>query len=299
MSKSPLPEDDDLPPPYTAAAASPPGTALNIVALHDPTSLFAYHLTSLKDRIALQQAGRISDRDQGDNHLLALLVPHVEEFLSSISEIHPPPVFVEATIVPFSAVGQEWELVHDDDRRQGELRKVIRVERHNKLESDRKSSEKKQPTPAKQQSGADMRIDGGFDGWGRWNDAAVTALALQGELWWSDEAMASRLSKYLEPDRPTASVDRQTVQAYIAQKKEDKKASKWGMFSKSKTPSAVVSSSNRPPVSSQVGSSRQKANGISMTVRAENTTFRSENAFGVWESKSGSAIKVRVRIRYD
>lgn len=284
MSKQPpvgTPLGDDLPPPYYQTDSPAEAVATNSYASNgSQSSLFASHLSSLRSRIDTEQAARLSARDQRDSQTLALVVPHVEDLLSSIAAMHPPPRLVEASLVPNNAVDLGWLFTESDDKRLDEVRTVVRVEMDNKMEGDRKPSPEGNERP---QSGRSP-----FDDWGRWEDED-SSLSSKSVLWWYDEDMARRLARHLQPDRPTASVDRQTVSAHIARKNEDGKANRWSLFKKAVPPEPVA-----PPKASRV---RDRADDVTMTVTAEEVTFRRENEIGIWESRTGWGLVVRVRIK--
>lgn len=242
-------DSEDLPPPYTIADEP-----------HRPEQtaqpyLFSSHLSSLRAGIASEQAARHSAQDEADNYILSLLIPHVEECLATIAAIHPPPSLVEATLVPDAAVDESWLTTDDDDRRDGIFNSVVRVSEHSKVPSDQKR-------PSASQS--------------------------NNELWWSDEDMARRLASHLQPARPTAAVDRQTVRDHVAQQK---KSSRWGFL---KGSSSASSSASHPRAAPATPKTKED---ITMTVVADEKTFRKENDLGIWESKTGWGIVVRVKIR--
>lgn len=284
MSKQPTANllDEDLPPPYEFPPAS--SSAPSIPA-DTRSSLFAAHLTNLHSQIASERAVRTSVREQRDSQTLALLVPHIEELLSSIAAMHPPPSLVEATMVPDEAVDKAWRFIDSDNKLRGEARRLLRVERDLKLEGDRKPSPRTEAEPEPQV--------GAFDEWGRWEDKDDTTTPnSDAVLWWSDEAMARRLAKHLQPDRPTARVDRQTVRAHVAQAKEDRKGSRWSLFKKDEPPKPPP-----PSFASAPRHARDSDEDVTMTVRAEEVTFRKESDLGIWESKTGWGIVVRIRIK--
>ncbi|KND94254.1 UDP-glucose 4-epimerase [Tolypocladium ophioglossoides CBS 100239] len=274
MSKQPL-ADEEPPPPYSAAPApsSPCSSSAPQPGSQPQSSLFTHHLSSIREQMLREQAARLSARDQTDSQTLALLVPPVEALLESIAAIHPPPALVEATLVPDGAVGPDWAFSDGDEPRSGEVRTVVRVRREDaKLEGDRK-----RPPPS-----------AGVDGWGRSTDAEGAGPG--DDLWWSDEAMARRLAKHLQPERAAPPVDRQAVRAHVAQAKENRKASRWSLFKKDEPPPP-------PPISSPASSASASRDDVAMSVGAEEVTFRKENDLGIWESSTGWGVVVRVRIR--
>ncbi|KAL5619648.1 hypothetical protein FOVSG1_001870 [Fusarium oxysporum f. sp. vasinfectum] len=209
------------------------------------------------------QAVRNSVRDERDSEILTLLVPHIEDMLSSIAAMDPPPRVVEMTMVPEEAVGEGWFFSDED-----QSRTVVRVREDRKLVGDQKK-------PLKQSEPPKSRA---FDEWGRWEDDTQQS-ASDDVLWWSDHDMAVRLAKYISPER----VDRQTVKAHVEQAK---KASRWGLFKKSEpsTPPALVVKA-------------QEEEPVTMTVKAEEVTFRRENEMGIWEGKTGWGLVVKVKLR--
>ncbi|KAJ4321154.1 hypothetical protein N0V84_005506 [Fusarium piperis] len=247
--------DDELPPPYTEAG---PSTTTLEPSQPSITSIFSSHLNSLPLRILSNQAARTSARDQRDSEILTLLVPHVEDLLSSIAAMDPPPRLVEMTMVPEEAVNQEW-VFSDKDR----SRTVVHVQEDRKLQGD----EKRPPKPEQKPLG-----ERAFDEWGRWEDENEDTTP-RNILWWDDRDMASRLAKYISPER----VDRQVVKANVQQIKQDKKSSRWGLFKKAEPP--------QPPPAPVRPSEDEDP--VTMTVKAEEVTFRRENEMGIWEGKTG------------
>ena len=166
----------------------------------------------------------------------------------------------------------------------------------------------------------------GFDEWGRFDDeedAARSKASSEAALWFRDESMARRLATYLRPE-PT--LERKHVQAVVADggppttpstvstPKETTKlksggGSWWQRGKKAATP-LINTSSSSASLRSQTASPTSPLNasnplgfsgaetrdGVSMTVNAEEITFRRENEFGVWESLSGFGIVVTVRV---
>ncbi|KAM0351609.1 hypothetical protein ACHAPU_002619 [Fusarium lateritium] len=251
----------ELPPPYTESGPS------TVVSTTQPqqslTTVFSSHLNNLPLRIQSTQAARTSVRDQRDSEILTLLVPHVEDVLSSIAAMDPPPRVVEMTMVPEEAVGEGWVFSDLD-----QSRTVVRVSQDRKLVEDQKQPPKRE---------RELRNERAFDDWGRWEDKSQHS-ASDDVLWWSDHDMALRLAKYISPER----VDRQVVKAHVEQAK---KASRWSLFKKTEpsTPPTPIPQLQEEPVT--------------MTVKAEEVTFRRENEMGIWEGKTGWGLVVKVKIR--
>ncbi|KAF4981380.1 hypothetical protein FZEAL_2810 [Fusarium zealandicum] len=255
--------DEELPPPYTESGPS----LSSQVPQSSIASIFSSHLNSLPLRIVSEQAARTSARDQRDSEILTLLVPHVEDLLSSVAAMEPPPRLVEMTMVPEEAVGEGWAFTDED--RSGT---VVRIQEDRKLQGDQKPAAKPVRTPQEEKA---------FDEWGRWEDEEEESTPSD-ILWWSDADMARRLAKYLQPER----VDRQVVKAHVEQAKQEKKAARWGLFKKAEP--------SPPPAPAPP---RVEEDPVSMTVKAEEVTFRRENEMGIWVGKTGWGLVVRVRIR--
>ncbi|KAF7551284.1 hypothetical protein G7Z17_g5146 [Cylindrodendrum hubeiense] len=259
--------DEDMPPPYsstdspTYSATYSPATPSS----HAIPSLFSSHLSTLPSRILSARAARTSERDERDSETLAILVPHIEEFLQTITAMDPPPRLLEMTMVPEGAVGNEW-IFSDEDQ----TRKVVRIRENTKIKGDRKDGQ--QPEAPQQRA---------FDDWGRWDEP--TSSAPQESLWWSDDEMASRLAKYLQPERP-----RRAQPPPVAPPAQPKKSGGWGLFRKSES---------TPPAPPPPRAPRNEEDEVLMTVKAEEVTFRRENELGIWESKNGWGLVVRLRIR--
>ncbi|KAM0263720.1 hypothetical protein ACHAQJ_001034 [Trichoderma viride] len=257
-----LEEGGDLPPPYSASVISP--SSAIPVQHSDPrsySSLFSSHVAGLRSEISASQAARASARDDGDIYLLSIIVPYMEDFISSISEIHPTPRLAEATLIPDAAVSDDWKFNDEDDNRAGEYRTLVRVRISQKKDGDRK----KDQWPS--EKGSDSNTLG---------DAS---------LWWESESTARRLAKHLQPQRPASTRDTQTQ---VVRNRSSKKSSGLlGLFKRSEVDAV-------PPVTS---TAERPGDGVTMTARAEEVTFRKENELGIWETMTGWGIVVRVRIQ--
>jgi hypothetical protein len=112
--------------------------------------------------------------------------------------------------------------------------------------------------------------------------------------------MAKRLAAYL---RPEPNLERKHVQAVVVEKKvSEKEKSGWGRWGlgggkkkAAEQTSPVLSSPVSPALSSPTSGGENDA--VKMTVRAEEVTFRKENEFGLWESRTGWGIVVTVRVK--
>lgn len=278
MSK--FPDDEDLPPPYTLPAepshyVPPP-----------QTHLFASHLTTLRSGISSAQAARTSARNQTDNVMLSMLIPHVEELLSSIASISPSPSLVEATLVPSAAVDSTWAPTDHDEKRDGEYYSVIRVGRPGK----EAPIDDKRSLQTALRSSAQVDPNRAFGDWGRFEEDNIdTGPSADESLWWKDEDMAARLARHLQPQRPIIAVDRQTVA------ERARRPSRWNLFGgrlPGDTPPVATGSTT-----SQASIRRVEHEDITMKVVPREVTFRKENDFGIWESNRGWGLVVQVRVR--
>lgn len=212
MTKQPLPDqgvfDEDLPPPYTESAGE---------------NYFSSHLSSLHNTIS----SRPSTDDDG--RILAALVDPIDNFITQASNLRPAPKVVEGTFIPEEAVSKDWTLSDEGEKHKGELTRAIRVKTKSK---DTKLSKE----PSSWQTEGSSSSNKEFDDWGRWDEPSSSA-DTEEALWWTDETLAMRLAKHIQP-------------------------------------------------TSLKG----------MDVRAEHVTFRRENEMGIWESKSGWGLVVRLEL---
>ncbi|KAL2166087.1 hypothetical protein VTG60DRAFT_3295 [Thermothelomyces hinnuleus] len=151
-------------------------------------------------------------------------------------------------------------------------------------------------------------VEGGSSG----SDAAWDAGG-GGESWWfGDEDMARRLAAYL---RPEPDLERKRVQASVVENRtaapSKEKPSGWvrwglGVGSGRKKAAERASSGPMPSPVSPVNPASSPGppaaavgedDAITMAVRAEEVTFRWENDFGLWESKTGWGIVVTLTMR--
>ncbi|KAL7920628.1 hypothetical protein ACQKWADRAFT_298019 [Trichoderma austrokoningii] len=256
-------EDDDLPPPYSPSANL--STSTSTQQHPDPqsySSLFSSQIANLRTQIPASQAHRASITDDRDAYVLSIIFPYVEEFLSSISKIYPTPRLAEAILVPDAAVSNGWKFNDEDDKRDGEYKTLIRVCEANKKDGN---DEKKQWPPEKGSHSTNETNDG--------TDSA---------LWWDSESTALRLAKHLQPPRPASS---SPTDGQAAKDRSSKKPGIRGLFKRSgDVPQNIASKEERP------------VERVTMTARAEEVTFRKENEFGIWETRTGWGIIMRVRI---
>lgn len=274
---------DSPPPPYSATPST--GENPSHAALEprhqgaDANSIFNSHLSSLRGQILSEQASRSSIREQQDYETLSLLVPEVEALIGSVASIHPPPALVEGILVPYDAIGEGWQLSDLDAKQDDCVTRVILVKRAAKMNGDKK------PSPLPKPTNSDRR----FDGWGGWEDRdTATASHQETNLWWSDEEMAHRLARHLQPKRAPPSVDKKAFPAQPLQKSAAKKSERWSFFRADKPRTTEPSSSTASP---------SPPDDVAMSVKTEETTFRRQNQMGLWESKRGWGLVVVVNIR--
>ncbi|GAB0134529.1 hypothetical protein EsDP_00002896 [Epichloe bromicola] len=270
---------DAPPPPYTVPGAAPGGRS--------PCSLFSSQLSGLRSLIQQEQASRSLARHRQDLETLSLLVPRVEALLCSIATVSPPPALVEATLVPEEAVDQGWTLSDSERRRSGHVTTLIRVPRRDVVMMD--GDEERRPPGAPDGPGA-ARENSGLDGHHPEKSGAGAGAGAGSDSWswWSDEAMARRLAKHLQPSRATASA---SDDGQVERGKEAKKTARWSLFRRGDS-SAEAST----PIPSSSSQCHAPSDHIGMTVNAEESTFRRENDMGIWESKTGWSLVVRVCI---
>lgn len=283
--------EDELPPPYSPIGFSPAQAPQAQVRHHVASipGLFSNQLDNLRSQIQAEEAARHDAREQLDTQTLSLLVPYVEELLGYIATVHPTPTLAEMLLVPDGAIGADWAFSEAAEMRRGEVRRVIRVKRDMKMGS----GEKRRPSPPAQASlfSSELSPEGPreFTSWGRWDDdlSSSTSTSKANHLWFSDEDMAHRLAKHLQP---APSLDRETVREKAStQKKPEKKPSRFGGLLRRDAPVPLLDRDRTVP-ETQCGMKED----VTMRVSAEEVSFRKENEMGIWESKTGWAIVVRI-----
>ncbi|KAG5982016.1 hypothetical protein E4U55_002406 [Claviceps digitariae] len=283
---------DHPPPPYTLVPSST-GTRTSLAS--SLSTLFSSQLLSLRDQIRQQQAARSSAQDRHDYLILSVLVPHVEALLDSIAAINPSPSLVEATLVPDDAIDNSWRLSDIEGNENGHFTKLIRVERSLKMEGN-----KKHP-PALSETADWATQEKKLNEWEQGKDESHERKQNDSDAhlwWWSDEDMARRLATHLQPAPESASLDRQTDHVDVeCSSREAKKAGRWSLFKKNSPRLAMQGSKLIHPPSDDSARSPAPSDDITMVVSAEETTFRRQNEMGIWESRTGWGLVVRVRIR--
>ncbi|KAK4204562.1 hypothetical protein QBC40DRAFT_91499 [Triangularia verruculosa] len=315
-------DDGDLPPTYTEAvitshtggsftsnadpSSSTASNGSNIMlpsSLTNPlTSPLTNHLRTLPGRLYRAQQARATEQASRELDIITALVPHIESFLSNLGN-HPSHT-AELVLVPEAAVPKGWIMTGAAERRrEGEVVKVVKANLGKLLNQQTGSSqqsgrgEKSGLSSYAQQEDND---DGDspnedkpdFDEWGRFEceDTDGTGSSDTSQwLWFKDEAMARRLATYL---RPEPNLERKHVQATVVEKKAEK--SIWrGWGSKNKERASSSASSPTTPTTPGIGANEDA---VKLAVRAREITFRKENDFGVWESRTGFGIVCNVRI---
>ncbi|KAG6017788.1 hypothetical protein E4U43_008665 [Claviceps pusilla] len=282
---------ENPPPPYTLMPSSV-GTRAPSVS----SSLFSAQISSLRDQIRQQEAARFSAQDRHDYEILSLLIPHVEALFESIAAISPSPSLVEATLVPGDAVDKTWSLSDVEGNRSGNFTKLIRVEQNIKTMD---GNDKRMPAMSETYDLAARENDSNY--WQQEKDERTERkqINLEAHLWWwLDEEMARRLAAHLQPARESASLSRQTDQVQFERSsRETKKTGRWSLFKRDTPHSTMEGSKPIHPSANDTARSPTQSDDISMMVNAEETTFRRQTEMGLWESRTGWGLVVRLRIR--
>ncbi|KAL2193212.1 hypothetical protein P885DRAFT_45890 [Corynascus similis CBS 632.67] len=290
------------------------------------------HLRTLPARLRASHLARQTAQAALELDLIALLVPHVEAFLARddiISRLgsssYHSSSFAELTLVPSSAVPPAAGMSGAAEReREGEIVRAGRVAVARGLrilkgfgdekggfldDDDGLDGRRRNRNWSGAESSLRQAIKTDFEEWGRFDsfendgggrlDAALAEE--EGEWWFKDEEMARRLAAYL---RPEPNLERKHVQGSVVEnravEKERSGWGRWGLGGSSRKKAAERASPGLPsPVSPALSSpgSAGEDDAIKMTVRAEEVTFRWENDFGLWESKTGWGIVVTLRVK--
>lgn len=269
--------DDDLPPPYSASASAS-ASNFDFDARYDSKSRDSYSGDSVEDMIISQ------------------ILDTIKSSLSTIESSRSPPTLVESTFVPATSVGPEWSLSDPGDRTKREITQVFRIS----VKQDKPAPDPAAPSQSTQQRHREL------DEWGRFGDESTADSDDASALWWSDESMARRIAKDLlfEPSTPTRSSTAPSIGSSSSSRTPAMPSQKPGILRTlldsfnnnpqqvypplpGKAPAAPLLPPPPPPPQ------QKKAGGSTMTVRAEEITFRRENEMGIWESKTGWGIVVR------
>ncbi|KAK3306181.1 uncharacterized protein B0T15DRAFT_494293 [Chaetomium strumarium] len=310
-----LPSNEDLPPSYTEAtttAATASTSPATPTGLPLPSPLTT-HLRTLPARLRATQLALRTAQASHDLDLTTLLIPHVESFLTDLTSASRVRPVAELTLVPSTAIPDGWAMSGAvERRREGEMVRVRRVD-VGKVGGGEKGGRR---TDGREHGDDDDDDDGrdgwatsrgkgepGFDEWGRFDSSDAAASSGRANEWWfRDEDMARRLAAYL---RPEANLERKHVQAAVVEKKAEEKA-KTGLLGRlglgggrKKNVEQTLSPAAPSPASPTLPSPRagDEDDSIKMTVRAEEVTFRKENEFGIWETRTGWGIVVTVKVK--
>ncbi|KAG5931625.1 hypothetical protein E4U60_005938 [Claviceps pazoutovae] len=280
----------DHPPPYTLLPSAIAGESAS------PSSRFSGQLLDLRGQLRRERAARSSAQDRLEDLLLSLLVPHVEALLDSIAAINPVPSLVEATLVPSDAVDESWRLSDTEGNQNGQFIKLIRVGRHSKIPGEKKYLPNPTNSATLDTMGQNQQVD--YErGQSKDESHNGTHNGSDADLWWwSDEELARRLAGHLQPAPETASFERQTSHVEAGLSKQTKKAGRWSFFNKEARRMAQNSKPMHLP-SHGTTPSPAPSDDVSMEVSVEEATFGRQNEMGIWESKTGWSLVVRVCIR--
>ncbi|KAH8677546.1 hypothetical protein BX600DRAFT_430891 [Xylariales sp. PMI_506] len=326
--------DDPAPPPYSflplpqdpsssSSAPTPLSSQLHPGSL---TSHLSSHLAAVPDRMKQRQELRSNQQVQSDIWLLDHLLPTVESFLAHLGAQRVIPPLATLTLVPSRAVPPDATLSGIEDMIQRrEIGRLVRVDINSRDggRKEEKSDGVDTSYSIPDSKGAPSKSYAGFTDWGRWEESGSSAVNDSELFWWKDEDLARRLASYLQPaPRPKPPpVIRSPVQAAVEQQIPEEKVKRgWG-WGKRRTetpppppPVDSPSSYSVAPATDPAGGKGTVAGGdvlgvsdnrrvverderAEMSVSAENVAFRRENDFGIWESMSGWAIVVVVKIR--
>ncbi|KAK1772263.1 hypothetical protein QBC33DRAFT_582754 [Phialemonium atrogriseum] len=306
-------DDADLPPPYTLSTTTT-----------TPSTPLTTHLAALPARLRAAAAHHRASRSAD---AAALSAPHVAAFVERLTRLAsassnssgggraiPIGTTAELVLVPAAAVPRGWALSGAAERRrEGEVVRVARVEGPVRGGGEKGSSEKKGGAPARDDADDDDDDDGDhrdgrqdfdaateFDDWGRWGEGAGAGMDDEDLLWWRDEAMAAGAAAHLRPGEPVR-VERRQVQAAVENARDGRKKG-WGWMRRRSDAPAARAAAAPPLVAMPAGPApgpgvaAEVDEPASITVRADEVTFRKESELGVWESMNGFAILVTVRI---
>lgn len=203
-----------------------------------------------------------------------------------------------------------WELVGEKERRQeGEVVTVVCVsaalEQVVTDEKGRTVDRKGDGKGSGSGSGSARPSDYSFGEWGRF-ETETSSSSSRSQLgpeeawnWFATPVLARRIASLLRPE-PTLA--RKTVQAAVESPKSptspSSKKSGFGSFfrrSSSKSEPQTPTPTERVITPVRHGAMLEEDR-ITMTVRAEEVTFRRENEFGLWESVGGWGVVVSIKV---
>ncbi|KAK4222541.1 hypothetical protein QBC38DRAFT_80193 [Podospora fimiseda] len=329
-------DDDDAPPSYTdsivpssslsfASPSSPTGSSsafspgiLPPTLTSSLTSTLTNHLRTLPARLNLIQHARATEQASRELDIITYLVPSIESFLNDYASLHPLPPTAELTIVPTAAVPTGWLLSGAAERRkEGELVRVLKVNIPSKNSNGdflpnggqgekggRRETQANDDGDFGDRSLSSPSQEAGFDEWGRFECEETDGpggLSKQGWSWFKDEDMARRLATYL---RPEVNVERKQVAKQVVENKKAvaaERGSIWGRWGRGgkkekEQRESVLGPTGLTGIVAPGPAVENREDGVKMSVRAREVTFRKENDFGVWEGRSGFGIVVTVRV---
>ncbi|KAL2125647.1 hypothetical protein VTJ04DRAFT_2012 [Mycothermus thermophilus] len=301
--------DPDLPPSYTEAttsSASPAG--LDPATGLPPNSPLTLHLRSLPERLQAARRAKNTAASARAADLTTLCLPHIESFLADVISRAGEVSSAELTLVPAGVVPKGAEISDFKERvKAGELIRVVHIEPRRE-ESEKGADKKKTEQPSTSQQGDEdptfyKAVERGFDEWGWFDTDRRVEMGEEPEapektLWFRDEDMANRIASYL---RPEPNLKRKHVQAIVVERKQEEEEQKGGwkfaLFGKGKKKKEplVAPPPVLPPGITQT--STEEDDLVKMTVKAEEVTFRRENEFGIWETKTGWGVVVSVKVK--
>ncbi|KAB5586273.1 hypothetical protein GE09DRAFT_58723 [Coniochaeta sp. 2T2.1] len=286
-------------PTSTPSSSSAPQS---LTAVLDPLST---HLRTLPQRIRETSALQHTLQTDTDLELLSYILPHVEAFLLSSDVVTPKAGLAQLVLVPKDTVEGGWGLSEVEEQRgRGEIVRVGRVDVAAIGEAETglgekgggargEKGEKSGGVEGGKARGREEKVDTTFDGWGRWGADATASTSTSEAYWFRDEPMARRLAAYLQP-KEVVKTERREIQKEVQTQKEKKGLfGGWGRKTSSDAKPAPAGTNAKGVA---VGP-KLEMEGVTMTVRAQEVTFRRENEFGVWESLSGFGVVVCVRVR--
>lgn len=253
------------------------------------TDYITWYLSHLAPQIRLS---RQRDQSHRDATILSLLTPHITAFLDAFAT-RSREESAEVVLVP-AAASAGWTFVRPAGGRGSEVGGLVEVavdkESAEKLrlrdQNDHGRDGEPQKAVTAEGSGEWQRNE--FDDWGRWDSDPETAPDTPEYLWWSDEALAKRLARLLQPNQP-----RPVPPPQAPREPARPAASKWDIL---RSPDPLEPKRPARGYGPSMGAGRGGVMnmGVGMSVKAEEVTFRRENEMGIWESRGGFALVVRV-----
>jgi hypothetical protein len=125
----------------------------------------------------------------------------------------------------------------------------------------------------------------------------------EGYMFWRDEDMARRLARYLRPDKDLKNAELPPRKEQIKAAEQASQITSRGFWGRKKSslvgaerPVLVEESRNLkvdPPVNSALAGTEDQ---VLMDVKAEEVVFRTENDFGIYETRRGWGIVLKLRV---